>query len=337
MKNIFRPLFSFSTIPIINLKNFNPSTNRTHSLEISKQILSASNEYGAFYISDPKINIISMQKSMNDFFKLDQNSKNSIKITTKGKNRGYIGIGEESGSDLVEVKEAFSYGYEWLTKESVLTNPLTEHNIWPKQPLDFKTNMINFYSEMCELSKNLTSAFSLALGFDEKYLPSFCNDGDKISLMRLFHYFPYDKISGASQNKIGSSPHTDWGFLTLIIQQEDVTGLQIWHEEQWKDVPSLKNTVVVNCGDYLSLISDGKLKSPLHRVVSDGRERYSSVLFYYPNYDAKIPKLNNKADLSLFKNQVEGGKEKEFNLEKMSFGEYIGEKWVQVSRTGKTY
>ena len=43
--------------------------------------------------------------------------------------------------------------------------------------------------------------------------------------MRFFHYFPHDKLKD-NQNQIGSSPHTDWGFLTLILQQPGVLGLQ---------------------------------------------------------------------------------------------------------------
>lgn len=44
--------------------------------------------------------------------------------------------------------------------------------------------------------------------------------GDSISLMRLFHYMPYGLAGavGEGQERIGSSPHTDWGFLTLILQ-----------------------------------------------------------------------------------------------------------------------
>lgn len=88
------------------------------------------------------------------------------------------------------------------------------------------------------------------------------------------------------------SAHTDWGFLTLILSPSKTVGLQLFHENAWHDVPSLENTLVVNGGDYLSLLTRGKLISPLHRVVSNGQEeRYSMCCFYYPDYDAKIPLL----------------------------------------------
>ena len=49
-----------------------------------------------------------------------------------------------------------------------------------------------------------------------------CEGGEKISLMRLFHYLPYDQKIQNKLNNIGSSPHTDWGFLTLILQSHEL-------------------------------------------------------------------------------------------------------------------
>ena len=94
----------------------------------------------------------------------------------------------------------------------------------------------------------------------------------------------------------------------------------------------------MNCGDYLSLLTNGRYKSPLHRVVSKGKDRVSAVFFYYPSYEAKIPKLF-KEDLSLFKNQRIGGQKTlgYEDIEGKSFGEYIMEKWKQVARDGKMY
>ena len=46
--------------------------------------------------------------------------------------------------------------------------------------------------------------------------------------MRLFHYFAatYRPELGAATPRIGSSPHTDWHMLTVILQDEQ-GGLQV--------------------------------------------------------------------------------------------------------------
>jgi hypothetical protein len=122
--------------------------------------------------------------------------------------------------------------------------------------------------------------------------------GDTISLMRLFHYYnrESDLFSGLEYRDtdlLGSSPHTDWGLLTLIIEDSgpDSRALQFFHKErkEWLDVPAVPSGIIVNGGDYLSLLSKGHYHSPVHRVLCPERsDRYSSVFFYYPGYSSAL-------------------------------------------------
>jgi len=47
------------------------------------------------------------------------------------------------------------------------------------------------------------------------------------------------------------------------------------------------------------MVTDGKLKSTVHRVLDIGRERYSSPYFFEPKFTARIPKsmFNSKQDV----------------------------------------
>src|SRR3546814_4528856 len=49
-----------------------------------------------------------------------------------------------------------------------------------------------------------------------------------------------------------------------------------------------RSSMIVNCGDYLSLLSRGRYKSPVHRVLCPPVDRVSYVFFYYPSYDARL-------------------------------------------------
>eukprot|EP00925_Amoebophrya_sp_RCC4383_P010462 GSA25T00009377001.1 len=120
--------------------------------------------------------------------------------------------------------------------------------------------------------------------------------GETISLARVFHYFSsagsssqsnssctlgtattnYTSGGGTSNktNVLGSSPHTDWGLLTLICA-DDVPGLQLFLDGVFRTVqPRFEEDLIfVNCGDFMSLLSCGKFLSPLHRVLSPGDTR----------------------------------------------------------------
>jgi isopenicillin N synthase-like dioxygenase len=155
--------------------------------------------------------------------------------------------------------------------------------------------------------------------------------GETISLMRLFHYFSLKPgAEGEPKPQLGSSPHTDWGFLTVILH-DGVRGLQFYHYHAWHDVPTVKSSVVINGGDFLQLLSRGRYRSPIHRVLvpPPEQERMSFVLFFYPQYQTPMP------DMSCAQ-QDEG--EFEFNTltcsalnySGMSFGDYIVQKWKGV-------
>ena len=66
-------------------------------------------------------------------------------------------------------------------------------------------------------------ASGLALALEQPALLDACRGqaGESISLMRVFRYLPYaeDSRRGRAGERIGSAPHTDWGFLTLVLQQ----------------------------------------------------------------------------------------------------------------------
>lgn len=80
------------------------------------------------------------------------------------------------------------------------------------------------------------------------------------------------------------------GFLTVIMH-DGVQGLEFLHEGNWIPVPAVQHGLVINGGDYLSLLSHGRYHSPVHRVLCPplGSRRTSFVLFFYPAFNSTIP------------------------------------------------
>ncbi|CAM9609787.1 unnamed protein product, partial [Scytosiphon promiscuus] len=261
------------------------------------------------------------------FFSLPESTKKEIPAQKGGFTRGYVGFGGESGSHLLECKEAFSYGFPW-PKAQPPGNALQGPNIWPqnrKTGAIWQADMTTLFRNMVAVNEAVARGISSIEDAGLPDLPDLCRGGETISLMRVFHYLPYsnDGDGGSSSGgdrkggsggqgeaagslaegvdetclkqgaagKIGSSPHTDWGLSTSIMQ-DGAGGLQFLDQEtqRWIDVPcAQEDALVFNCGDYLSLLSNGRLKSPVHQVVTTGVERTSFVFFYYPNFNAKLP------------------------------------------------
>ncbi|XP_059285074.1 1-aminocyclopropane-1-carboxylate oxidase 3-like [Lycium ferocissimum] len=87
----------------------------------------------------------------------------------------------------------------------------------------------------------------------------------------------------------GLRAHTDAGGIILLFQDDKVSGLQLLKDGQWIDVPPMRHSIVVNLGDQLEVITNGKYKSVMHRVTAqtDGT-RMSLASFYNPGNDAVI-------------------------------------------------
>ncbi|KAL5722418.1 aminocyclopropanecarboxylate oxidase [Ranunculus cassubicifolius] len=87
----------------------------------------------------------------------------------------------------------------------------------------------------------------------------------------------------------GLRAHTDAGGLILLFQDDQVSGLQLLKDGEWVDVPPMRHSIVINLGDQLEVITNGKYKSVMHRVIAqtDGN-RMSIASFYNPGSDAVI-------------------------------------------------
>ena len=66
-------------------------------------------------------------------------------------------------------------------------------------------------------------------------------------------------------------------------------GLQVFNKQgEWIDIPLIENTLVMNIGDMMEILSNGKYLATKHRVKKVGEERYSFPLFCACNYDTVI-------------------------------------------------
>lgn len=78
------------------------------------------------------------------------------------------------------------------------------------------------------------------------------------------------------------SEHTDGGSITMLYCEKYTTQLQMADGGEWLFIEPKSGMAIVNIADALQKVSDGKLKSKLHRVgqPTPGVTQRPTVLYY---------------------------------------------------------
>jgi isopenicillin N synthase-like dioxygenase len=258
---------------------------------VAAQIGAAAREVGFFSIVNhgvPAQLVADVFAAARAFFALPRAVKEEISLERSPHYRGYARIGFEKLDPTRpgDVKESYNVGREFAPDDpGVLAGkPFHGLNQWPELP-GFRTTLLTYYEVLLDLVIALHRAVAIDLGADEHaFAPHFAN---ALGLLRLLRYPPHP---GAFDDRLyGAAPHTDYGNLTLLAQ-DDVGGLEVrMRDGTWVTVAPEPGAFVCNIGDALMRWSNDVYVSNPHRVVNrSARERYSVALFGDPNADAQI-------------------------------------------------
>ena len=207
--------------------------------------------------------------------------------------------GEQAPPDL---KENFSAGPNTSPPAGISAEEalfVFAENQWPQDPADFQQAWEICYEAMSLLSMRLMKLFALALKLPQNYFADFLRQ--PISALRANHYPALHKAPLPGQLRAGA--HSDYGSLTLLFQQEGLSGLEILNrQKEWVPVTPCKPDIIVNLGDLMERWTNGRWVSTLHRVVSPDSKKASShsrmslAFFQQPDWDARIECLPTCVD-----------------------------------------
>lgn len=233
------------------------------------------------------------------FHALPQAAKDAVAIDRH--HRGYIASGtatDRASSVEAATRPNLSESFIKLSdpppRRSGTVWPLDGPNRWPDLP-GFREVVAAFEAAAEPVARRLVQAMAVGLGADPARLLALFDP--PTVWLRLLRYPP--RPADAPAGQYGSAPHTDFGCLTLLAQ-DDAGGLEVRAADgAWIAAPPVEGALLVNTGDLVPVWSGGRWRSTPHRVVNPrARDRYSIAYFYDPGLDAVIAPLDGGARIA---------------------------------------
>jgi isopenicillin N synthase-like dioxygenase len=174
--------------------------------------------------------------------------------------RGYTRLGHEITAGQADAREQIDFAPEqapvprelWDAPYRLLEGP----NQWPDDTVPELRPLVEQWAELLStIGLELTRAIAVALALPEDHFDQYFT-GQPHWFGKLIHH-----VGAADGTDLqGVGPHADWGFLTLLLQ-DDTGGLQARPAGagRWIDVPPVDGALVVNIGEMLEVATHGYL------------------------------------------------------------------------------
>ncbi|KAK4429783.1 protein DMR6-LIKE OXYGENASE 2 [Sesamum alatum] len=269
------------TVPVIDLNDKQPS--------LIKNISEACEEYGFFHIINhgvPEELCRRMMAAISDFFKLPPQERSHLFTEDKTKplrvSNYYLKV--EGQYKVTMWSETLAH--PWYAFDDFA-------HLLPRNPPHYRELASEYAKEIGWLMRRLLSLMSQGLGLKKDRLRE--RLGHKPRLVSQANYYP---PCPQPELTLGLPAHTDLNALTVLMQSEDVTGLQVMIKDgEWISIDPVPNAFVVNIGDQIQVLSNGRYKSVHHRAVTNkDLERVSIAMFYGPNKDTVVGPIEELVD-----------------------------------------
>ncbi len=258
---------------------------------VADAIRRAAIDHGFFYISGHGIDDDLIEQAFavsKAFFDRPVSDKQSVAVDAT--QRGWMaqGMSRLQGAKTYDLKEVFFWGAEVAADDpDVLAGkPLCAVNRWPDVFPRLKADLIPYYDAVCFVARRVIAAIAVSLDQPAEFFESAY--AKPLARGQLV-YYPASTKTDEAKERFGVAPHTDFGVLTVLLQ-DNSGGLQVRAKSgQWIEAPPIPGTLVCNIGDLLARWTNNRYASTVHRVINRSTDaRYSIPVFFDPHTDTVI-------------------------------------------------
>ncbi|NHO31590.1 isopenicillin N synthase family dioxygenase [Acetobacter fallax] len=276
---------SLPVIPVAGLCSSDPVQRQA----VGDALRTACASTGFFYCVDhgiPPALIDAVLAESKAFFARSPTDKAALDKARSPCNRGYEPLRNQTleAGTPPDLKEGFYIGEEQPANAAELRFNQGP-NQWPRNSAGFRPTMMAYFAALNILAERLMRGIALSLGLEETFFTRFCQNPQ--ATLRLLHYPP--QPSDPQPGEKGCGAHTDFGGLTLLLQDAS-GGLQVrGPDDTWIHATPILGSFIVNLGDMIARWTNDRYRSTLHRVVNtSGTDRYSVPFFHSGNPDYVI-------------------------------------------------
>jgi len=266
--------------------------------KVAQEIWTAMTGIGMCYLINhgvSKEKIRKVREVSKEFFDLPTETKLKYKkASPKQSFHGYTAPGGEvlnyEEENSTELKEAWDVSGSDRFNEKMYPN---------KEVPDFKVSVDSLRNDLEIASKKILRCIEICMKLEEGAFTSkhrnLCDPSIKShSQMRLLHYYTLNPNINFPLNAIRLGEHSDWGTITLLIQ-DMVGGLEVKTSEgEWIPALPVENAILLNSGQLLEYWTGGQFHAAPHRVkitentINTTEPRQSIVFFISPDADVDI-------------------------------------------------
>ena len=237
-------------------------------------------DYGFAIIADhgiPDELIQRAEEKAKAFFALPEETKRKYLIEGSGGARGYTPFGIETakGAKAHDLKEFWHVGRD-LPQGHKFGDHMPD-TLWPSEVPGFKETFQDIFATFDRTGLKVLKAIARYLKIDENYFEDAVHEGN--SVLRALHYPPQTEPTG---EHIRAGAHEDINAITLLLGAEEA-GLELQTRDgRWLPVSPKPGELVINIGDMLQRMTNGRLRSTSHRVVNPTPDRASKARYSMP-------------------------------------------------------
>lgn len=223
-------------LPSVDITQYLQDPNSTASQKVVDDVRAACTSTGFFQLIGHGVPP-ALQKSLFEaaakFFALPS----AIKLPLDAKKgvgfRGYDVMGTQSYEPgvLPDLKEGFIAGIDIPDNDPRVLNQrfFMGHNVWPPSDLlaheEFREPVEKYYQAMLQLCWVVMDLVAATLPYGPHVFDEF-KANEPACPLRLLHYPPTPAQTSDKKRQLGSSAHTDFGAITLLLQDEH-PGLEV--------------------------------------------------------------------------------------------------------------